>query len=151
MPHTDLAQQTLVENGMLMLILEGLRNTLAWKVQDMGFARKLSTLRFITQSLQRHLERVLALEEYGGYMDFVVHESPRLTKLVESLKQDHEQLRKDTRQIVQQFENVSPADGGLFAQTCDGLGSLLTRLAAHNKKEATLMQEAFTRDEGGEG
>jgi hypothetical protein len=29
-------------------------------------SRKLSTLRFITGSFQRHLERLLALEEYGG-------------------------------------------------------------------------------------
>ena len=46
----------------------------------------MSTLRFITQSLQRHLERVLALEEYDGYMDLVLHESPRLSNTVAALK-----------------------------------------------------------------
>jgi hypothetical protein len=151
MGHHDLAQQTLVENGMLMLIREGLRNTLAWTVQDTGIPRKLSTLRFITQSLQRHLERVLALEEYDGYMDLVLHESPRLSNTVDALKLDHEQLRKDAIHIVLQFEQVSPADTELFGRVCDELAGLLNRLDAHNKKEATLMQEAFARDGGGEG
>ena len=45
MPHQDLAQQTLVENSMLMLILEGLRNTLAWKVQDTGILNYLADTR----------------------------------------------------------------------------------------------------------
>src|SRR5260370_35079482 len=93
MGHHDLAQQTLVENGMLMLIREGLRNTLAWSVQDAGIPRKLSTLRFITQSFQRHLERVLALEEHDGYMDLVLHESPRLCNTVTAWKLAPDQLR----------------------------------------------------------
>ena len=41
MARTDLGKQTLVENKMLMLLIEGLRNTLAWKVQGIDFARKL--------------------------------------------------------------------------------------------------------------
>jgi hypothetical protein len=151
MPHQDLAQQTLVENGMLMLILEGLRNTLAWQVRETGIPRKLSTLRFITQSLQRHLERVLALEEYDGYMDLVLHESPRLSNTVAALKVDHEQLRKDAIHIVLEFEQVDPADTERFDRDCAELAGLLNRLDAHNKKEAKLMQEAFARDGGGEG
>src|SRR6266853_73541 len=102
MGHHDLAQQTLVENSMLMLIREGLRNTLAW--------------------------RVLALEEYDGYMDLVLHESPRLSNTVDALKLDHEQLRKDAIHIVLQFEQVDPGDAERFDRVCAELTGLLNRL-----------------------
>jgi hypothetical protein len=54
-------------------------------------------------------------------------------------------------QIVHGFEHVSPTDGDSFARICGDLVGLLNRLAAHNKKEGSLMQEAFDRDDGGEG
>jgi hypothetical protein len=134
-----------------MLLIEGLRNTLAWKVQGTDFVRKLSTLRFYTQSFQRHLERVLALEEYDGYMDLVLQASPQLGNGVDALRREHEQFRKESSHIVHRFEHVSPTDGDSFARICDELHGLLNRLAAHNKKEVNLMQEAFARDDGGEG
>jgi hypothetical protein len=37
------------------LLMEGLRSTVAWKVQGNDFSRKLSTLRFIVRSFQGHL------------------------------------------------------------------------------------------------
>ena len=39
-------------------LMEGLNTALAWKIQENDFARKLSTVRFLTQSFQRHLERL---------------------------------------------------------------------------------------------
>ena len=68
--NNDIAQQTVVEDGILKLLVEGLRSALAWKVTN-DFSRKLSSVRFITQSFQRHLERLMALEEYDGYMGWM--------------------------------------------------------------------------------
>src|ERR1043165_7277974 len=149
MAQTDLAQQTLIEHNMLTLIMEGLRNTLAWKTQD-DAARKLSTLRFIMQSFQRHLGRVLALEEYDGYMDLLVLTSSQLGNTVDALRREHEQFRQEASRIVHQFENVSATDGDLFARLCDELAGLLNRIDTHDRKEANMMQDAFTQDEGGE-
>ena len=151
MAHTDLAQQTLAEHKMLTLVIEGLRNTLAWKVEGTDFARKLSTLRFITESFQRHLEHVLTLEEDGGYMDLVLQASPQQGNNVTGLKQEHQQFRKEASHIVHQFEHVSSTDGDSFARICGELDDLLNRLDAHKKKEVKLMQKAFAQDEGGEG
>jgi len=151
MAHTDLAQQTLVEQNMLMLLTEGLRNTLAWKVQGTDFVRKLSTLRFVTQSFQRHLEHVLALQEYDGYMDLVLQISPQLGNVVDALRLEHDQFRKDASHIVHQFEHVLPTDGDSFARICAELDGLLNSLDVHNKKEVTLVQQAFAQDEGGDG
>ena len=83
MAHQDIAQQTLLEHGMLNHLTDALRSVIDWKFQGDDFSRKLSTLRFIAQSFQRHLERLMALEEYDGYMDMVGGLSPHLGKDVQ--------------------------------------------------------------------
>jgi len=82
----DLAQQTLVENGMLTKLMEGLRTTLAWKVQGNEFSRKLSTLRYMAHTFQGHMERLMALEECGGYMDVIMETNPNLGQAVDALR-----------------------------------------------------------------
>lgn len=81
----NIAKQTEVENGLLKLLIEGLRSTLSWKVHSSDFSRKLSTVRFIVRSFQGHLDRLFALEEYDGYMDLVNKRSPRLSRTVPGL------------------------------------------------------------------
>jgi hypothetical protein len=151
MNPTDIAQQTLVENNMLSLITEGLRNTLAWQVKGDNFSRKLTTLRFITQSLERHLEHLFALEEVDGYMDHVLRTAPQLAKTVDALKQDHEHFRGVVRRIVHRLERISPTDRLGFNDLCDDLTGQLDKLDEHHRKEVDLLQEALEREEGGEG
>jgi hypothetical protein len=49
------------------------------------------------------------------------------------------------------LEKGSPPDYAMFANSCSELTVLLQSLDEHSKKEADLFQEAFERDEGGEG
>jgi hypothetical protein len=147
----DLAQQTQVENGMLKCLVEGLRNTLAWEVQGNDFARKLSTLRFIAHSFQRHMERLMTLEEHEGYMDVVLETNPNLEKTVEALKQEHDYFRKSIREIIQGLDHVSPSDQATFSRLCGDMAALLKKLDKHDGKEADIVQEAFKREPGGEG
>ena len=130
MAHTDLAQQTAVEHGMLTLLMEGLRKTLAWKVWT-TIMRENCQPCALSRSFQRHLERVLALEEFEGYMDLVMQSSPGLAKTVDALRQEHEQFRREAGRIVLRFENVSRTDDDVFAHICDDLVGLLNRLAVH--------------------
>jgi uncharacterized protein YhaN len=141
MAHAELAQKTLAEHNMLTLLIEGLRNTLAWKVQGTDFSRKLSTLRFITQSFQRHLEHVLASEEFDD-LDLALQASPQPGNSADALRQEHQQFRKETDRVVHQFEQVSRTDGESFSRTCGELVGLLNRLDAHNKKVGNLMPKA---------
>jgi len=104
--NQDITQQTEVESKMFGLLMEGLRSTLAWKVQGADFSRKLSTLRFMAQSFQRHLERLFSLEEYDGYMDLVTKTSPRLSRTVDALKLEHDQFRTGIRRIAQVRHSV---------------------------------------------
>lgn len=145
----ELAQQTLVENEFLKVLMESLRITLAWKVQGHDFSRKLSTLRFVAHSFQRHLERVFSLEEIDGYMDLIAKKAPRLSRTVGALKMEHDSFRNGIRRIVHGLEHMSPANQAGFDSVCAELLMLLQQLDEHGKKETDLFQEAFEQDRGG--
>jgi hypothetical protein len=144
-------QPTLVENRMLKYLVEGLWTTLAWKINETEFTRKLATLRFIAHCFQRHMERLMTLEECDGYMEYVLERSPKLEKTVAALKQDHEYFRKETIRIVQELDQFSQSEDATFTRISDDLSVLLTKLGKHNGKEVDVFEEAFEREEGGEG
>jgi hypothetical protein len=146
MNEQDIAQQTLVENRLMQTIMEGIREALVWKTGT-DFSRKLTTLRFISQSLQ-HL---MALEVYDGYMDFVVARCPHLGKTVAALRQDHERFRSSMRRLWHRLERASTAEGSEFVDLCADMDEFLIKLEEHNRTETKLMQEAFERTEGREG
>jgi hypothetical protein len=151
MSQHEFAQQALVENGLLKSLTEGLRAALAWEAAEEEFARKLSTVRFIFQSFQRHLERLMSLEEVDGYMDSVLADNPRLSKAVAALKEDHVHFRQAVGGIAQRLERLSPAEYDIFAGICDDMDGLLQELDAHSDEEAKLFLEGFEQEEGGEG
>ncbi len=151
MTPQDIAQQTLLEQGMLNHIMGALRSTIDWKLHGDDLSRKLSTLRFIAQSFQRHLERVLALEEYDGYMDMVGRLSPHLGKEVDALRREHDTFRKAVPRIVARLERISSTDPIPLGTVCDELLVLLDRLEGHSRRESALLQEAINREGGGEG
>jgi hypothetical protein len=151
MKHLNVVRQTQVENRMLQFLIEGLRNTLQWRIQGDDVSRKLSTLKFITRSFRSHLERLLDLEERGGYMDIAVERQPQLSKVVESLRQEHDVFRKDIGAFVEELDRVSLNDQNTLAGICERGEILLKKLDAHNKKETDLLQESLEREDGGEG
>jgi len=151
MTQHEFAQQALVENGLLKSLTEGLQRALAWEASEEAFARKLSTVRFIFQSFQRHLERLMRLEEVDGHMDTVLATNPHLTKAVDSLKEEHVKFRQVTGRLGQRLERVSTTDYELFTDICDELGDVLHELDEHTAEEAKLYLEGFEQEEGGEG
>lgn len=141
----EMAQQTLVENEFLKLLMESLRTTLAWKVQGNDFSRKLSTLRFVAQSFQRHLERVFSLEEYDGYMNLVSKKSPRLSRTVDALRMEHDQFRIGIRRIVHGLEHVSPTNQASFDSLCADLLVLLQHWTNTARRKPTSSRRHLTR------
>jgi hypothetical protein len=151
MTNLDVAQQTRVEKGMLQLLIQGLRESLAWKIRGDNISRKLSTLKFITRSFRSHLERLMDLEERDGYMDIVLEKHPHLDKSVEALRHDHDAFRHETGLVVQELDRVSPMDQNALSGICEKVSILLKKVDTHNRKEGDIFQEAFEREEGGEG
>jgi hemerythrin-like domain-containing protein len=151
MTNQDIAQQISIEHGMLKNITDALRLALGWQMQGDDLSRKLSTVRFISQSLQRHLEHLMGLEEYDGYMDMVAESTPHLARRVDGLRNEHDQLRRMVNRIVPRLERTSHSDPAEVDKLCAELVGLVDKLDEHNKKETALLQEAMGRDGGGEG
>jgi hypothetical protein len=144
-------QQAVIEHEALRHIIGALRTVLDWKPSPDDNSRKLSSLRFITQSFQRHLERLMALKEQDGYMTGAVAEKPNLAEKVKALLKDHDQFEEELHRLVLSLEHILPTDKTKFDAVCRDLEELLVKLDDHHRREAELMQEAFLRDEGGHG
>lgn len=151
MTDNNIAEQMVVEHEMFKHIMDGLRLAIGLKLEGHDFSRKLHSIRFIAESLQRHLDHLLSLEEYGGYMDAVVKLSPHLSRHVDALRQEHDQFRKASHHVLHRLETVAPTDQAAFRTVCDEVLALLKKLDDHTRKEVGLIQESFHRDGGGEG
>jgi seryl-tRNA synthetase len=144
-------RQAAVEHEALRHIISALRTVLEWKPSADDGARKLSSLRFITQSFQRHLERLMALKEQDGYMTDAVEQMPSLAEKVQTLLHEHDQFEEKLHQLVLRLEHVSANDHAKMDAAGTELEELLLKLDDHHRREAELMQEAYLRDSGGQG
>ena len=149
MPNESM-QQAAVEHEALRHIIGALRTVLDWKPSGNDVSRKLSSLRFIIQSFQRHLERLMALKEQDGYMTEAVAEKPNLAAKVDALLADHDHFEESMHRLILKLEHISATDKTNFDAVCLDLEELLVKLDDHHRREADLMQEAFLRDVGGD-
>jgi hypothetical protein len=151
MDRHDIADQIRVEQELLRHVMEGLRLSTTWQVRGPDASRKLSTLRFVTESFQRHLERLLALEEDDGFLDMELVRAPRLARATAALRAEHDGFRSEARRVVQRLEPLPATDPLTLEEVGGVLVALLDRNEGHNRKEMALLLEALGRDEGGEG
>ena len=126
-----------------MHIVNALRTILDWKDHDYDLSRKLSSLRFATQSFERHLDRLMAIEEHEGYMEVIGHSSPELQSAVGTLQQEHVQLRTTLNDIVHRLDTLSPTDHAGYGKVCAELAAFFDRVDGHNRKETELLARAL--------
>ncbi len=151
MDSHEVEQQMQVEHGLLHHLIGGLRAAAAWEVPGPDATRKLSTLRFVAGSFQRHLERLQALEEHDGYLGLVRAASPRLVRAADALRAEHERFRSEARRLAQRLERLPGTDPAALGPVCADLLALLAQVEGHSEREMALVHEAFGQDEGGEG
>jgi hypothetical protein len=149
--HVAISEQVLVEHKILAHIVGALRATIDWKYQGADLARKTESLRFVGQSLQRHLKHLTGLEEHDGYMSMILESHPELHDEVEALRQEHGHFRKDIGRILTSLNLVRPTDHLGLAKISEDFLALLKKLDEHSHKETGLIQHALLMDEGGEG
>ncbi len=145
------ANMAWMEHQILDHVKQALRVTLDWKVPAVGLPRKLSSVQFTLQSFQRHLERIMDLEEQDGYMVMVAEMKPNMHFRVERLEQDHATFRRSMRYLLPVVEALSEYQGEEFEEVCGEIATLLERIDRHDTEEINLLQEALLMDEGGEG
>ncbi len=150
MARNDIAQQTVVEHEVLGHVMASLRSIVDWHAADTGTARKLSSLCFVTQAFQRHLARLMGLEEHDGYMSMVTAANPALSETVDVLSGEHERFRTEINQLVSKLECLASDETILLDDISRQLLSLLDEVDRHGSKEIRLIQQALLQDEGGE-
>src|SRR5262245_15896857 len=140
-----------MEHQILEHVKQAMRVTLNWHAPDVSMPRKLSSLQFTIKSFQRHLERVMNLEEQGGYMSEVVDEKPYLQNRISFLAGDHRRFRDRLRALLPALNDIREWEQPRFVQVCDDLSALLDEVDQHDKREIELLQESAVVDDGGEG
>jgi hypothetical protein len=148
---TSSAATSWMEHTILDHIKQALRVTLDWKAPVVSMPRKLSSLQFTMKSFRRHLERVMSIEEEGGYLSDIVDARPSLQSRVLSLARDHIRFRTRIRQIVPELDELNDWEEVRFVEVCDEIRSLLKEVDAHDALEVDLLQESLLLDDGGEG
>lgn len=151
MENINYAALSLMEHQILQHVKDALRITLGWDVRSVGLARKVSSVQFTMQSLRRHLDRVMGLEEEDGYMASVREAKPNLYDRVANLRLEHQEFRRALDSLMPALEKASPSDEERFDEVCAELNAFLARIDRHDKQETELLQTAFYEDIGGEG
>jgi iron-sulfur cluster repair protein YtfE (RIC family) len=147
----EIAKQIEVELALLMNIERAFRIALDWKTDGRGNLRKLSTLRFVTRSFERHLARIRMLSEYGGYMHLVTDTKPHLASAVQGLKKLRDGLQAHLERMMLRLEHISADETAAFEGLCAELEHYLEDLSAHGQKEMELLQRSFAQEDGGSG
>ena len=140
-----------MEHQVLHHIKQAIRVTLDWQAPVVSMPRKLSSLQFTIKSFKRHLERVMSLEEAGGYMADVLEARPYLEERTAGLAKDHAGFRARLQNLMPELDNIHEWDEPRFDQVCDDLRALLDDVDVHDAREIELLQEAILCDNGGEG
>jgi hemerythrin-like domain-containing protein len=147
----SVASTSLIEHQVLNHVKQALRVTLDWDAPVVSLPRKLSSLQFTIKSFRRHLERVISIEEEGGYLDDVIAARPNLESRIISLSRDHGRFRARIRQLVSQLDALTEWQEERFGQLCNEVRDLLDDVDRHDAREIDLLQESMLTDEGGEG
>ncbi|MGI9455552.1 MAG: hemerythrin domain-containing protein [Aeoliella sp.] len=140
-----------VEHQMLEHIKNALRVTVSWTAPSIGVARKRSSVSFAMKSFQRHLERLMGIEEEGGYMFMVADAKPNMQHRISRLREEHEAFRREVDDLIQSLDELTEWQEDEFEQICNEIKGLLDHVDKHDQAEVLLLQETLLCDEGGEG
>jgi Hemerythrin HHE cation binding domain len=142
------ASTACMEHQILEHIKQALRVTINWQAPAVSMPRKLSSLQFTFKSFQRHLERVISIEEEGGYM---VDVKPHFQDRSDQLARDHARFRQGLRNLLPELNDVTEWEEPRFEKVCNELRALLDDVDQHDLREVELLQESLLMDDGGEG
>jgi hemerythrin-like domain-containing protein len=140
-----------LEHQILEHIKEALRVTLNWQAPVVSMPRKLSSLQFTTKSFQRHLNRVISIEEEGGYMADILDAKPHLEDRIGQLAREHKNFQDRLRKLIATMNDIKEWEEPRFQDVCQDLRALLEDVDQHDAREGDLLQESILCDDGGEG
>jgi hemerythrin-like domain-containing protein len=132
-------------------VKQALLVTLNWQAPTVSMPRKLSSMQFTIKSFYRHFDRVISIEDEGGYMADVLEYKPYLEERIEHLAKDHARFRERLKKLTAELNDIKEWDEPRFDQVCGDLRALISDIDRHNENECELLQESVLVDDGGEG
>ena len=142
MPLRLISQQTLLEHEVVARLADALRTAIGWSHHG-GVTRKLESVRFLAESFRRHLERMLDLEEHGGYLDQVAASHPHLRPQLGELRAQHEHFRLQIDTALTRLEQFDGAGQAELDSMLEEFSTLLDDIDRHNKQETQLLQDVM--------
>src|SRR4051794_15846852 len=97
------ASMACMEHQVFEHIKQALLVTLNWQAPSISMPRKVSSLQFTMKSFQRHFDRVVSIEDEGGYMADVLDAKPYMEDRIAQLTRDHARFRERLRKLLPQF------------------------------------------------
>jgi hemerythrin-like domain-containing protein len=148
---SSIASIACMEHQILDHVKQALRVTINWEAPVVSMPRKLSSLQFTIKSFKRHFDRVMSVEEEGGYMNEVIESKPYLQNRIENLEREHNVFRARLKTLIPQLNGIKEWEEPRFEQVCQDLRQLLDDVDRHDLAESELLQESLMMDDGGEG
>jgi hypothetical protein len=149
--HESIGSTACMEHQVFEHIKQALLVTLNWQAPSVSMPRKLSSLQFTIKSFQRHFDRVISIEEEGGYMADVVDAKPYMQDRLDLLAADHDRFRERLQKIMPQLSDIKEWEEPRFEQVCEDLRALIADVDRHNQQEVELLQDSILFVDGGEG
>ena len=144
----DIAKQLQQEHEVVLGIvnrLEHLAEQAARDEREQGWGE---SVRDSLSSLQSHLKNHFAFEEFGGFMEEVVHALPSVSRQVERLRTDHERMLADLGRVSSIAGECAAVTGPPPPNLCEEVHRFLEMLRQHENEENDLVQRAFLDDLG---
>jgi hemerythrin-like domain-containing protein len=129
----------LLEHEVVARLADALRTSIGWSHHG-GITRQLESVRFLADSFQRHLERMLDLEEQGGYMELLTESHPQLEPDLKRLRGEHDLFRSRMQSAVANLQRLNEPTQAELDKVLAELTSLLDEVDRHNKGEMQLLQ-----------
>lgn len=107
----------------------------------------------LLEDLRDKLAMHFSLEEAYGYFQDPIQVAPRIACRCEDLRREHATLYLELLAIADQADALvrTPSALPMFVAIQSAFVSFDDRLRRHEEEEAELIQDAFSRDIGGEG
>jgi hypothetical protein len=140
MSHRLISQQTLLEHEVVARLTEALRTAVGWN-QHGDLSRKLSSVEYLTQSFERHVERMFELEEHDGYIDHVEQSLPQFAAQVAGFRNEHAAFRRQIAELLGQLAHSASMSSEEADLLLGRMQVLLDDIDNHNKREMNLLEE----------
>lgn len=152
MDIAEVAERLRIERTLVSHVRAALWVALRAEIQPSNGHHWLERFIFLVESFSRHLRRLFAIEEDGGYMAFLIDsQQPGLGSKADALRQEHAHLLAELESICQSARGSSSGNVANLFAVQQRLHGFLQTLERHCQGEHELCVDAFMVDIGGEG